>query len=235
MRLHRFFVSEQFEVGKRFTVTDENIIHQWRLVFRYKTGIEVILFNGSGFDFTALITDLRKDAVEVEVVEKKKSSANISREIYLFSSLIKKDNYEWVLEKCTELGVSYFVPIISARTEKKDINPDRAVKIITEAAEQSGRGTVPTLFGVMDIASAVQAFAGEKIQHIVFDGSGKQFAVDEFEKSEKVGIWIGPEGGWSDGELAGFKELKMPIVKVGSGQVLRAETATVAVVSLTLL
>ena len=97
MRLHRFFVSTPFEVGKRFTITDENIIHQWRLVFRYKTGVEVILFNGTGSDFTALITDLRKDAAEVEIVEKKKSSAKISREVYLFSSLINKDNYEWVL------------------------------------------------------------------------------------------------------------------------------------------
>jgi 16S rRNA (uracil1498-N3)-methyltransferase len=227
MRLHRFFVSLPFEVGKRFTVEEENIVHQWRSVFRYKTGSEVILFNNTGSDFVCTIMDLRKDLVEIEVVDETESPARISREVYLFASLIKKDNYEWVLEKCTELGVSHFIPIISARTEKKDLNMERAMKIVTEGAEQSGRGTIPVLYTPMSIGDAYEAFAGEEIDHIAFDGDGKEFDPKEFSKSKKLGIWIGPEGGWSDEEIAAFKELKIPLVKIGLGQTLRAETAAI--------
>jgi RsmE family RNA methyltransferase len=57
--------------------------------------------------------------------------------VVLFASLIKKDKFEWVLEKCTELGVSEFVPVISERSEKKGLNIERARKIIKEASEQS--------------------------------------------------------------------------------------------------
>ena len=149
----------------------------------------------------------------------------------LFCSLVKKDNFEWVLEKGTELGVSGFVPILSERSEKKNLNMERGKRIIREASEQSGRGVMPNLYGVHDLSRALETF---DMDFVAFDPTGKPFDKDDIMKGGRIGILIGPEGGWSGSELELFRQKDISVYSLGT-QVLRAETAAVSISSLLLL
>lgn len=211
-------------------IDDKDLIHQWGKVFRLKAGDCVIIFDGSGFDYVSEIALLSKGGVALKVVEKIQNKNIPKKEIHLFQSVIKKDNFEWVIEKGTELGVSHFHPIVSERSEKKNINFERARKIIKEASEQSGRGSLPILGELTGLEESLN----NDFPCIVFHPMGDKFDRSNFEKEKVVGIFIGTEGGWSERELDIFKEKGVKVVSLGS-QILRAETAAVAVSSLFLL
>ncbi|MEK7642754.1 MAG: RsmE family RNA methyltransferase [Patescibacteria group bacterium] len=214
-------------------IKDERLIHQWRDVFRYNVGSEVVLFDGSGQEYDAVIEKLNNQVSEVRLVRERRgiipkdSSTGLGREITLYQSLIKKDKMEWVVEKATELGVSKIVPIVSERSEKKGFNIERARRIAIEASEQCGRADVPELVGVMELGEWVKV-AGQDV--IVFDFSGEPFPCPIIHNTNPASLFIGPEGGWSPKEIERFKDLKIEILSLGR-LTLRAETA--AIVALT--
>ena len=223
MRLHRFYLHQKIE-NPKIKITDERLVHQWCNVFRYNVGSEVILFDGSGMEYNAVIEKLGNREVEVGVVSKREAVIP-ERKITLCISLIKKDNLEWVIEKATELGVSKIVPIISERSEKKNFNIDRAQKIIIEAAEQCGRGDVPVLESSKQLVDSIEDLEGEII---IFDPSGVPFDSSLLTTNYNLlSIFIGPEGGWSPSEIERFKDSNIKIFSLGK-LVLRAETAVVA-------
>ncbi|MDD4989260.1 MAG: RsmE family RNA methyltransferase [Candidatus Pacebacteria bacterium] len=230
MRLHRFFIAEKLEGKDTITIRNRELHHQLKDVFRFQVGSSVLLLDNSGFEFEAVITSFEVGNLDFKIVRSEKVKNIPKREIYLFASLIKKDKFEWVLEKGTEIGVTHFIPIISERSEKKSLNIERARKIIQEASEQSGRGILPELHNVMTLENALSSTSGEII---AFDFSGIPFK-DFKLQSDICKIFIGPEGGWSERELKKFIEKGAKIVSLG-GQVLRAETASLVVSTLFLL
>lgn len=238
MRLHRFFIDK--EIGEeKLAVCDERLIHQWRNVFRYNVGSEVVVFDGRGFEFDTVIESLNNREAVLSIVSKKEGILPRNK-IILYQSLIKKDKMEWVVEKATELGVSKIVPIVSERSEKKGFNVDRAKKIAIEAAEQCGRCDVPAIESIQELLGSIQGLEGEII---IFDKSGTP--LDASLKSndyEPISIFIGPEGGWTPKELelfsaiggsaSGGKQKGAQVYSLGP-LTLRAETAaTVALARL---
>ena len=221
MRIHRFYIENQIE-NKDVGISDERLVHQWRHVFRYNVGSEVVLFNGSGFEYECVISFISNREAKLEVVSKKPSIIP-NTNITLYQSLIKKDNFEWIAEKATELGVTKIVPVVSERSEKKNINEERLKKILIEASEQCGRGDVPELGEIVDLEDAIQS--AENI--IIFDKGG-----DPVENTFEVAasIFIGPEGGWSEKEINMFKERGAHICSLGP-LTLRAETAAIVAMS----
>ena len=125
---------------------------------------------------------------------------------------------------------SHFHPIISERSEKKSVNFERAGKIIKEASEQSGRGSLPRIEQLANLEDALN----NDFVSIAFHPTSDKFNKDDFGKEKAFGIFIGPEGGWSDRELKMFKEKEIKILSLGP-QILRAETAAIAISSLLLL
>ena len=250
MRIHRFYIENQIE-NKDLGISDERLVHQWRHVFRYNVGSEVVLFNGSGFEYECVISFISNREAKLEVVSKKPSIIP-NTNITLYQSLIKKDNFEWIAEKATELGVTKIVPVVSERSEKKNINEERLKKILIEASEQCGRGDVPELGEITDLEDAIQS--AENI--IIFDKSGdpventfevacerggastganfhpKKLAYTSkvFSEGESLSIFVGPEGGWSEKEINIFKERGAHICSLGP-LTLRAETAAIVAMS----
>ena len=226
MRLHRFYVQEKIGTEDHLTLHSPELLNQLRNVFRLKSGDQVILFDGSGKDFTVSIEDFEKDAVRVSVSIREENNVLPTRETYLFASLVKKDTFEWIAEKATELGVSHIVPIMSARSEKKNLNEDRLRKIITEAAEQSGRATLPMLHDIIDLETALSTH--RHVQSVVWHTKAPKFVSQDVQGT--FGAYVGPEGGWSESELSLFKKYNMTVRSLGP-QVLRSETAVIAVIS----
>lgn len=230
MRLHRFFVEEKISGRAGASVVEPELVHQWRKVFRLKEGDSVILFDGSGSEYVCEIRELSRHGSELRVAEMCPVENVPKREVMLLPSLIKKDNLEWVVGKATELGVSAFAPILSERSEKRGFNAERARKIAKESSEQSGRGDVPEVHEAYPIRDALDALPAT---FIAFDPSAAPLDVSKLPNAP-LGILIGPEGGWSEGELALFKAKSIPIYSTGP-QILRAETAAIAISALLLL
>jgi 16S rRNA (uracil1498-N3)-methyltransferase len=156
MRLHRFFIAENLIKNRDVKVSDPDLIHQWRNVFRLKTGDQLILLDNSGFEFLCEITDIKKDYAELAMRESREVINVPKCRVTLYVALIKKGNFEWILEKATEIGVKKIVPVISERSEKKDLNMERARIIIKEASEQSGRGMLPEITEPVFLADTLQ-------------------------------------------------------------------------------
>ncbi|MEK7179875.1 MAG: RsmE family RNA methyltransferase [Patescibacteria group bacterium] len=229
MRLHRFFVEESLHNKKEIHIVRKDLINQWKNVFRFKPGDNIILFDDSGFEFLCEITLLSAEKTTVSIISFEKNIVVPKKEIYLFCSLIKKDKFEWVLEKGTELGVSHFIPIISERSEKKNLNMDRAKKIITEAVEQSGRVFIPHLY---DIVSLKDVFKTYPISYVVFDREGERINISSLPHT--LGVLIGPEGGWSESERKLFEIHNVSSSSFGNFT-LKSETAAIAAATLFLI
>ncbi len=225
MKLQRFFIENELSEGREVIITDADFVHQVFHVFRKKVGDEIILLDNSGFEFLSEIISLNKKEVNAKVLNKKPVENICNNEVVLFASLIKKDKFEWVLEKCTELGVSKFVPVISERSEKKGLNIERARKIIKEASEQSERGFMSEICEPLTLGEALE---GLDYKAIALHLSGEVFEDKNLKDTAKLGIFIGPEGGWGEKDLELFEKYNIPLVTLGP-QVLRAETASVAV------
>jgi 16S rRNA (uracil1498-N3)-methyltransferase len=224
MRAHRFYVPEDIELKQDFWLHEQRLLSQWRRVLRFSPGQEVVLFDGRETERLYKIEHIDDNEAHLHLVTDLVRKQP-EREVYLLWGVIKKDKNEWVVQKGTELGVSHFLPILADRSEKTGINLDRAQKIIIEAAEQCGRSDIPDVREPMHIKTAIEQLAGT-VQLFVADqierpDSGALPAI-----ADKAGVFIGPEGGWSDAEKQLFAE--KGITKMGlSSLTYRAETAAV--------
>ena len=228
MRLHRFFIPTPVPSSGDFTVTDENLLNQWRNVLRMDVGDILVAFDGRGEEAVCILAQLEKKSAVLSVSEYRKGVVP-ARNVTLFMALIKRDNFEFVLQKATELGVSRIVPVQTARSEKKGVNRERSERILREATEQSGRTTVPVLDDEIRLVDVVKKYDATLV---ALDPRGTLSARDAQGMTlDKMGILVGPEGGFTEEEISFFNEHQIPIVCTGK-TILRAETA--AVVALTL-
>jgi len=230
MRLHRFIGKFNFNQN-RFKIYDQEILNQIRNVLRLKKGDNLILADGKKNEAAAKITELEKKFIEVEIMEKSanKNESNIYG--ILYCSILKRENFEWVCQKAAECGIKEIAPVISSRTVKFGFKKERLEKIICEAAEQSGRGILPILRQPQKFSEALEG-AKQNDRNLFFEINSPLINKEQIGKSGKVGIFIGPEGGWSEEELAVIEneiEKSGKFKMVGLGKMtLRAETAAVA-------
>jgi len=229
MRLHRFYISAPI-TSETFDVTDRDLIDQWRNVFRYNVGSQVILFDGSGTDYLCMISSLRNLGATVSIVSQRKNKFMPKINLTVCLTVIKKDNFELAVQKMTEIGVREIIPVLCERSEKKNLNMARLRKIAIEASEQSGRGDVPKIMEIVSIEEVLKSDLPET--KIVLNPEGKNWR--EFSIEDNMVVFIGPEGGFSENEMKLFKNYTIPNISLGS-QILRAETAAISISSLLLL
>ena len=125
-------------------------------VMRLKRGSSLNFFNKNG-EWRSEVIFLDKDRVEVKFLEKIKDENNLSK-IELAICLVKKNPMEIILQKATELGVSKIIPIISERTEVKELNHERANRIVIEATEQSNQLVPPEITDVKKLKDFLKTF-----------------------------------------------------------------------------
>lgn len=224
MRLHRFYLqNENFETlkpGDSFICNDAEIVKQVGLVLRAQTGDSVRFFNNSGEWQFEIISVSKKEIATL--VKQKIASLIQKKKVFLIQSLIKKDKFEWVSQKVTELGVTDIIPIITERSEKRGLDEKRLQKIIIEATEQSGWGRVPTLHKIMSLEEALEKLNAEKVSVYTLDMEGGA----RKKRAGAVAVCVGPEGGWGEQDKETFKQYSVESISMGES-VLRAETAAI--------
>lgn len=220
MRIHRFYTGPDLKLKKDFWLHDEAMLWQWNKVLRFREGEQVILFDGLQTDRLYTIAKLDKTEVHLQMVTELERSLP-SRHVYLFWSLLKKDNNEYILQKATELGVSNFVPLITDRTIKKEFNIERAHRIVQEASEQCGRSDIPHVREAVHIEKALQEYKDTLPIFVCQQGHAR-----DIDLPDRLGVLVGPEGGWSEKEAEYFKQNDFPHLAL-SQFTLRAETAAI--------
>ena len=177
MRLHRFYIHELIGNRKELTVNSPELVNQLRHVLRLKIGEEAILFDGSGSDhLVAIKRFVGTDQAVFDVSSSSRSRFMPPRKTYLFAAVVKKDNFEFIVEKATELGVTDIIPIIAEYSEKKALNEGRLKLIAIEASEQSGRGDVPKIHPIVSLKEGIEVMKNgerekgrnEEIRNIIF-------------------------------------------------------------------
>lgn len=229
----RFFVDFPIGEEKRISLEDEGILHQLLSVFRVRLGEDIILLDDSGFEYEAMVKGVGKKEIIVQINGKKEGKKR-DIAVNLFQSVLKKDNVELVLEKCTEIGISKFVPVLAERSIKLNLNNERLHKIAKEASEQCGRVNLPVIYEVKDFDDAIGEAVSEKdainiILHEESDQCCSRLSCEflkQFKDAKKFNLFIGPEGGFSETEIELAKKNGFYVLSLGD-LVLRSETAAI--------
>jgi len=230
MRLHRFYFSEKIGDKKNIKISSPEQVNQIRRVFRMKTGDMIVLFDGSGFDYKCQILDFEKDKILLSVASSEKSRYMPERDIYLCASVVKKDTFEWIVEKATELGVTNIVPIIAERSEKKNLNFERLNIIAIEASEQCGRGNVPKIHEMISLFDSIKYFKEKNnVRLVAYHTEASEKKLDFMNEKKSIAIFIGPEGGWNSDEIQLFHSANFEVKNLGQ-QIFRAETAVICAI-----
>ena len=199
-------------------------------VMRLKRGSNINFFNKDG-EWVSEIIFLEKDRVEVKFLNKVKESKKLSN-IELAICLVKKNPMETILQKATELGVNKIIPIVSERTEIKELNYDRAKKIVIEATEQSNQLVPPEIADVIKLKDFLKNL-DPNIKLLFADiNSNKNLKFEDLEENKSLCILVGPEGDFTSSERESI--LRNTAVKpfTLSKNILRSDTAVISAISL---
>ena len=199
-------------------------------VMRLKRGSNINFFNSEG-EWKSEIVFLDKDRVEVKIIEKIKQPKGLSN-IELAICLVKKNPMEIILQKATELGVRKITPIISERTEVKELNYDRANKIVIEATEQSNQLSPPKIFEVTKLKDFLDNLDGTSKLLFADVNSTKNLNTETLKQGNPISVLIGPEGDFSPSErdfILGNSNVTSFTI---SRNILRSDTAVISAISL---
>ena len=199
-------------------------------VMRLKRGSNLNFFNKNG-EWKSEIIFLNKDRVEVRFLNKIKEGKNFSKtEIAI--CLVKKHPMDIILQKATELGVSKIIPIVSERTEVKELNIDRAKKIVIEATEQSNQLVPPEITNVIKLKDFLKSF-DETSKLLFADVNSKDnLKIEDLKNFKSFCILIGPEGDFSPLEREFILQNRAVKPFTLSRNILRSDTAVISAISL---
>ena len=219
---HRFFVPHVLAAGATVALEGDELHHA--RVLRLHDGEEVEVFDGRGGAWIAAARALPS----LEVLR----AVDVDREprvaLHLAMAIINLDKFELVLQKATELGVHSIVPLVTerieVRAERYRGKSERWQKIVFEAVKQSGRARIPVVESPATFDDVVHRHATK----IVFDADTAPSPPAPFDSAI---LFVGPEGGWSEGELRAAAENGCAFARLGPRR-LRAETAGIVATAL---
>jgi len=209
------------------TLTEAESLHCAK-VLRMKAGEKIHVTDGMGHFYTGVIEVAHDKRTSVNISEVK-SVPKPSYEFHLYVALTKHaDRIEWMLEKCVELGISSFTPIVTQRTEKKNIRVDRLESTVLSAAKQSLKAWLPKVNEPLKFTDAMRlANSGNKyIAHCADDSFKKP--LPELDTFGITHIFIGPEGDFTPAEVEQSVQNGFTAISLGESR-LRTETAGLAV------
>jgi 16S rRNA (uracil1498-N3)-methyltransferase len=239
---YRFFVHPDAIRGGHVHVEESGLIHQIGDVLRLRPGHKVTLLDNSGWEHVVRIETIERHSITGAVEARQPAGGEPRLKLALYVALLKGERFEWVLQKGTELGASIFAPIICERSvvdgaaELGHAKSERWERIVREAAEQSRRGRLPVLLPPQRFSQACESAVAQAQTLLLWEGSGGtglrqvlQAPGSPLLSSEplSLAVFSGPEGGWTEDELATAIRYNMRLVSLGA-RTMRAETAPIA-------
>ena len=230
--MHRFFLPlEAFQADTvRFPA---ETAHQIRRVLRLGAGDEVLALDNQGWQYRVRLAgdDLG------HVLLREAAAGEPALHLTLFLALTQREKFEWALQKCTEAGVSAFVPFVSTRSLVQDAQDahkklPRWQKIVQEAAEQSGRGRIPPVAAPLPWAGALHSAQAASLRWIAWEEeqqTGLRTALRGLAPvpGQTAAVFIGPEGGFTPAEVEQARQSGCQPLSLGP-RILRMETAALA-------
>lgn len=240
--MYQFFV-EDSQIGREFVTITGSDVNHIKNVLRMKPGERIRVSNQKGGDYFCELTELADTFVQADILEERAASTELSSKIYLFQGIPKGDRMETVIEKAVELGVYEIIPVamkfcVVRLDEKKAAAKQKRWQALSEAAaKQSKRSRIPRIHPVMTYRDAA-AYAMEcDVRLVPYENArGMQAtreALESVRPGKSVGILIGPEGGFSEEEIAMVRE-DMQIISLGK-RILRTDTAGIAAMAMLML
>lgn len=225
MRTARFFVPADWvaQSARAFSIPAGSMHKQIVSVLRMKIGDHISLCPNDGTEIDCEITEITKAAILGVIIEARVGEP-LRPTITVCAAITKRDTFEWTLQKCTEIGATAFIPMVTDRVVKKTKDvPARWVDILREASEQSGRTTLPVIHEPSSLKSAIEQ-TGKSERIVLHESMGKISTMPKVRIMDHVALFIGPEGGFSEAEISELQAAGSTIVQIG-GLVMRAETA----------
>ena len=235
MRVPRFYVPQPFAIGQEFTLPDTTFRHAVQ-VLRLGVGEPLILFNGEGGEYLAQISNVSKRSASVLIDSVSSIETESPVHLTLVQAVIKPDKMDFALQKAVELGVATIQPLTTQRSvirigkEKADKKMQHWEGIMQAACEQSGRTRLPQLTAPLELDDWLeQPVDGSRL--ILAPGDYPHINALPLDLPTPISLLIGPEGGFTDEEVALCLQAGVMPVSLGP-RILRAETASITALAL---
>lgn len=239
--MRRFF-TEPENIKDGFAEIIEDASHITR-VLRMNEGDEILVFDGTGYEYKARLTALDKDVCRAEILSEEKSQFEPEVKVTIYQGIPKSDKMDRIIQKSVELGVTSIVPVAMDRCvskldggKKEAEKIKRWNKVAIEAAKQCGRGILPEVEPPLTFAKAIERLKQEELAIMPYEVLGHNGEASlrktlQDIPAKKIGVIIGPEGGFADSEAE--KAINAGVKLVGLGRrILRTETVSSAVLSI---
>ena len=239
--MRQFFVDPSAIISEKVYIRGE-LAYRITRVLRVRVGERLILLDGKGLQYLVQLERIDSGEVDAVVLCINRVINEPNIKITLCQALLKNDRFDWVLQKCTEIGVSKFVPMLCSRTIPKLNNMSnlkrltRWKRIITEAAEQSQRSAIPEVCSPIEFGDACRMVDSKSSAFIPWEeenSMGIKKALLGNKLNTEVYIFVGPEGGFDYDEVGLAKSFGIRPVSIGK-RILRSETAGLVTSSIVL-
>jgi len=238
--MHRFFLTAACD-GEELLFPQETA-HQIARVLRLRSGERVIVLDGAGGECEVELLQVG-NPTSGRVIARRPAGGEPHLRLTLYLCLTQREKFEWMLQKCTEVGAAAFVPVISSRClvqSAADVSAkgSRWQRILQEAAEQSGRGCIPALAPAVRLEAALHQVAQAGAAALIpWEGEHSldvRTALGRMPRPlAELAVLIGPEGGFATEEVAAAARAGFQAVTLGA-RILRMETAAVVTTALAL-
>ena len=237
--MHHFFVSPNQIDDKYVTITGGDVNHI-KNVLRMKVNEELLISNGQDKDYYCKIEAISDDEIKALILDEEFEGTELPTELYLFQGLPKSDKMELIIQKSVELGVKEIIPVATKRCvvkldDKKEASKIKRWQAISEsAAKQSRRTIIPEISSVMSFKEAINRAKDFELGIIPYenfkDMKETKEVLSKVQKGIKIGIFIGPEGGFEESEVQYALDNGIHPISLGK-RILRTETAGLAILS----
>ena len=236
--MHRFFINSDLRKGLEINLKNPTS-HQIKNVLRMVEGDQFELFNNTGNSYIARYMSFEGNSVKCLIIEQLE---NLHEEIKInvFQSIIKTSKLDLIVEKLTEIGISSLTPIVTERTQRKDIDSlsenklKRLKKISIESSEQSGKVFIPTVNNIQ-ILKDLDISKPDSMNIVFYENIDGAKKINSLKKEvfnyKSVSVYIGPVGGFSDEEIEFFKSKESEVINLGN-TIFKSDTASIVGIAL---
>jgi len=235
--MSRFFASKENVKGDLIYIDGREARHILN-VMRLKENDKVIVFDGTGKEYTGFIKQVKLKSLTVGIISTRTPKVEILPEITLAQAIPKKEKMDYIVEKATELGIRSIIPVVTERTivrfesDKAPAKLARWKKIAVEAAKQCGRHDVPEIKDIQKFYNAVDNINDFDLALMACISEGTvdfKEAISGFEAG-KIIVFIGPEGDFTPDEILMAKDTSCKFISLGA-RTLKSDTAGLFVLS----